>query len=176
MVHYRRSQTPGATYFFTINLRDRSARYLVSHVHHLRKAFREVRHARPFEILAIVVLPDHLHTIIKLPENDNNYPGRWRAIKSHFTHALVKEGVALFKNEKGEYNLWQRRYWEHQIRNENDLQQHVDYIHFNPVKHGHVARVSDWPHSSFHHHVRSGLLAPDWGGDVAMDGNANYGE
>ena len=89
-----------------------------------------------------------MHAIFRLPESDNDYPGRWRSIKIRFTRALIKQGVALKKNKKGEVNLWQRRYWEHQIRNDMDLQNHVDYIHFNLVKHGYVERAGDWPYSS----------------------------
>lgn len=176
MVQYRRSQTPGGTYFFTVNLRDRSSRHLVTHINHLRKAFRDVRQQRPFEVVAAVVLPEHLHMIMELPAGDSDYPGRWRAIKSLFTRALVKDGVHVTKNYKGEYNLWQRRYWEHQIRDELDLQQHVDYIHFNPVKHGHAERTADWPHSSFHRYVRLDILEEDWGGNFVIDKNDGYGE
>lgn len=176
MVQYRRSQTPGGTYFFTVNLRDRSSRHLVTHINHLRQAFHDVRQQRLFEIVAAVVLPEHLHMIMGLPVEDCDYPGRWRAIKSQFTRALVKDGVDVIRNSKGEYNLWQRRYWEHQIRDENDLQRHVDYIHFNPVKHGHVKRTVDWPHSSFHRYVRSGILDANWGGDQMMNEDEGYGE
>jgi len=113
---------------------------------------------------AIVVLPDHLHAVWTLPPNDADFPGRWKAIKRHFTHALLTHGVSLARNAKGEYSLWQRRYWEHTIRDETDLQRHVDYIHYNPVKHDVVARASAWPFSSFHRYVRLGWLSADWGG------------
>ncbi len=176
MVQYRRSQTPGGTYFFTVNLRDRISGQLVTHVDHLRQAFNDVCQQCPFEIIAAVVLPDHLHMIMKLPVDDNDYPGRWRAIKSRFTRALVKDGVDMIRNSKGEYNLWQRRYWEHQIRDEIDLQRHIDYIHFNPVKHGYVKRVVDWPYSSFHRYVKSGVLDENWGGNFMIDEYESYGE
>ena len=132
MVQYRRSQTPGGTYFFTVNLRDRLSRHLITYIEELRKAFHDVLQQRPFKTVAIVILPEHLHMVMELPSGDSDYPGRWRAIKSHFTRSLVRKGLPLTKNIKGEYNLWQRRYWEHAIRNELDLQRHVDYIHFNP--------------------------------------------
>jgi putative transposase len=135
---------------------------LVEHADLLREAFRVIRRERPFRIEAIAVLPDHLHTIWTLPQDDNDYPGRWRAVKSRFTRALRKRGVSMIPNTKGEYDLWARRYWEHTIRDDNDLQRHVDYIHYNPVKHGLVKHVSEWPFSSFHRYVRLGWLSPDW--------------
>ena len=161
MVNYRRNRVPGGTYFFTVTLRDRSSRLLIEHIGSLRAAFRSVRHSQPFRIDAIVILPDHLHTIWTLPEGDASYPERWQAIKSSFTHALVKSGVAVKRNKKGEYALWQRRYWEHTLTDEDDYRQHVDYIHFNPVKHGWVKQVADWPYSSFHRYVQKDLLPPD---------------
>ena len=176
MVNYRRSQLAGGTFFFTVNLRDRSADTLVAHVGLLRQSFRHVKEQQPFDIEAVVVLPEHLHLIMTLPEGDNNYPGRWRAIKSHFGRSLKKAGVVLKQNKKDELDLWQRRYWEHQIRDDRDRQNHVDYIHYNPVKHGHVQRVVDWPHSSFHRYVREGLLGADWGGSAAMAVSHGFGE
>ena len=166
MVNYRRNLVPGGTYFFTVTLRDRSSRLLIEHIGSLRAAFREVKRKHPFHIDAIVILPEHLHTIWTLPEGDADYPGRWRAIKSAFTHAVVKSGVAVARNEKGEYALWQRRYWEHTIADEDDFRHHADYIHFNPVKHGWVKQVADWPHSSFHQYVKQGMLPPDWAGSA----------
>jgi len=176
MVNYRRSRTPGATYFFTVNLRDRSARHLVTHIDHLRNSFRDIQLKRPFKIDAIVILPDHLHMIMKLPDGDHDFPGRWKAIKSHFSRTLMKEEMALTRNKKGEINLWQRRYWEHQIRDESDLRNHMDYIHFNPVKHGHVKSVMDWPYSSFHRYVQSGLLERSWGSDELICSDCGFGE
>jgi len=176
MVQYRRSQTTGGTFFFTVNLRDRSSGYLVTHVDCLRESVRVAKQQFPFEIVAFVVLPEHLHAIFRLPENDNDYPARWRAIKSHFSRALIRDGVGLKKNLRGEINLWQRRYWEHQIRDDADLQAHVDYIHFNPVKHGYVDRVSDWPYSSFHRYVQSGILENAWGDSVLDGEGGRFGE
>lgn len=164
MVNYRRNLVPGGTYFFTVTLRDRSSRLLIEHIGSLRTAFHEVKRKHPFHIDAIVILPEHLHVIWTLPEGDADYPGRWRSIKSAFTHAVVKSGVAVARNEKGEYALWQRRYWEHTIADEDDFQRHIDYIHFNPIRHGWVKQVADWPHSSFHRYVEQGILPPNWAG------------
>ena len=175
MVQYRRSQTPGGTYFFTVNLRDRSSRYLITYIDDLRKAFQDVLQRRPFKTVAIVILPEHIHMVMELPPGDCDYPGRWRDIKSNFTRSLVKKGLPFTKNNKGEYSLWQRRYWEHEIRNELDLQRHVDYVHFNPVKHCHVKKVMDWPYSSFHRYVRSGVLVQNWGSHHKVEGD-RFGE
>lgn len=176
MVQYRRNRVLGGTYFFTVTLRDRRATTLVDYIDDLRVAFRETRRKRPFVIDAMVVLPDHLHALWTLPEEDDDYAGRWRSIKSRFTRVLVKSDVALKRNAKGEYNLWQRRYWEHTVRNDADLARHVDYIHFNPVKHGWVKRVQDWPYSSFHRFVKRGICPPDWAGADMMKDGQGYGE
>ena len=162
MVNYRRNHQPGGTFFFTLTLRERSSRVLTDHIETLRAAFRAVRRERPFHVNAIVVLPEHLHTIWTLPPGDDDYPGRWRAIKSAFTRAVVKSGVMVARNTKGEYALWQRRYWEHTIADEGDFQRHVDYIHYNPVKHGWVNRAVDWPYSSFHRYVARGMVPLHW--------------
>ena len=129
MVNYRRNRISGDTFFFTVNLKNRQSGLLVENIDLLRKATKNVRHDRPFEINAVVVLPDHLHTIWTLPPDDNDYPGRWRAIKATYTSALRKSGRRLNRNSKGEYDVWQRRFWEHTIRNSTDFQKHVDYIH-----------------------------------------------
>jgi len=176
MVYYRRNRVPGGTYFFTVTLADRRSQALVEHIALVRKAFRQVYRERPFRMEAVVVLPDHLHTVWTLPEGDDNYSRRWRAIKSRFTRLVRQAGVSLNPNAKGEYDLWQRRYWEHTIRDEDDLQRHVDYIHYNPVKHGLVKRVADWPYSSFHRYVRLGRLSPDWGSIQMLSHAGNFGE
>jgi putative transposase len=115
------------------------------------------------------VLPDHLHIIATLPDTDADFPGRWRRFKSLFTRLVVKHGGAGAQYRRGEYALWQPRYWEHTIRDEADWTRHVDYIHFNPVKHKLVSQVDAWPYSSFHHYVRHGALPSDWGGNAAID-------
>jgi REP-associated tyrosine transposase len=143
MVRYRRNFVPGGTYFFTATLVDRTSHALVDHVDALRAAFRETRRAQPFAIDAVVVLPDHLHIIMTLPGGDADYTNRWRLIKRRFTDAVAKTGVLLPRHRNGEYALWQRRFWEHTIRDDRDFERHVDYIHFNPVKHRLVTRACD---------------------------------
>ena len=175
MVRYRRNFIPGGTYFFTVTLADRRSKALVKHIGTLRSAFRVVRRERPFTIDAIVVLPDHLHAILTMPSNDADFPGRWRRIKGHFSNALLETGLDLKRRPNGDLALWQRRFWEHTIRDERDFAQHVDYIHFNPAKHGLVQRVRDWPYSSFHRYVREGLLPDGWAGDAGQNERA-FGE
>jgi putative transposase len=175
MVRYRRNFVPGGSFFFTVTLEDRRSSALVDHVEEFRAAVRVTASERPFTIDAVVILPDHLHAIFTLPPDDFDFSGRWRRIKSHFTRQVVARGVAVERNRKGEHRLWQRRFWEHTIRNEKDFARHFDYIHFNPVKHGLVSRVCDWPHSSFHRYVNSGLLPQDWGGTVEHS-KINFGE
>ncbi|WP_375209475.1 REP-associated tyrosine transposase [Hyphomonas jannaschiana] len=148
MSEYRRLFVPGGTYFFTLNLRDRRSDLLVRHVDLLRESWREVSRARPFETLAAVILPDHMHMVVSLPESDADYPARLRLLKSGFTRRLPED--AKSEGRKGERNVWQRRYWEHAIRDEADLEAHVNYVHYNPVKHGHVAEMDDWPYSTWH--------------------------
>lgn len=133
-----------------------------------------VRREHPFEIAAMVVLPEHLHALWVLPPGDDDYPGRIRLLKSRFTRCAAATGVSMRRNAKGEYDLWQRRYWEHTIRNDRDFEKHVDYIHWNPVKHGHVLRVVDWPYSTFHRFVARGVSPNDWAGDP--DGAIGFGE
>jgi putative transposase len=175
MVSYRRNFIAGGTFFFTVTLANRASRVLVEHIEALRTAMREARHSRPFALDAIVVLPDHLHVIMTLPDGDADFPARWRMIKRRFTDAVIDSGVPVARHRNGEFALWQRRLWEHTIRDERDFERHVDYIHYNPVRHGLVDRVRDWPYSSFHRYVRRGLLPNDWGGDFSGD-RGSYGE
>jgi putative transposase len=170
MVRYRRNFVAGGTFFFTVTLRDRRASYLVDHIAKLREAFRVTRKERPFTIDAIVVLPEHLHAIWTLPDGDADFSGRWRRIKAHFARQVAEAIPSLNRNASGAYDLWQPRSWEHTIRNDNDLVRHVDYIHYNPVKHRLVSRVGDWAYSSFHVYVRNDILPADWAGDIADDG------
>jgi putative transposase len=170
-MRYRRSVSAGGTWFFTVNLADRREDYLTRHIDVLRQAVRQTRSRHPFEIIAMVVLPDHLHAIWALPPGDADYPLRWALIKSAFSRGLPKtECIRDSRLAKRERGIWQRRYWEHQIRDEADLQAHVDYLHFNPVKHGYIRCVADWPFSSFHRYVRQGLLPADWAGAAVMLG------
>ncbi|WP_333876663.1 REP-associated tyrosine transposase, partial [Methylobacter sp.] len=150
-MRYRRAQTAGATYFFTVNLANRRSDLLVQHIDELREVTRIVKRTHPFVIEAIVVLPEHLHAIWKLPEGDADYPMRWSLIKSSFSRGLEKtESIRASRVKKRERGIWQRRYWEHQIRDECDFEKHVDYIHYNPVKHGYAKRPIDWPFSTLH--------------------------
>lgn len=176
MVQYRRAQTEGAAWFFTVALEDRRTRLLTDHVDVLREAFRSVHDKRPFDLDAVVVLPEHLHAIWVLPEGDADHAVRWQLVKTQFTQALQRAGVPVPRRANGEPALWQRRYWEHLIRDEDDWQRHRDYVHYNPVKHGHVSRVVDWPHSSFHRYLRRGELAADWGGDAIAGASERFGE
>jgi putative transposase len=164
MVHYRRNRVPGGTYFFTVTLADRSATTLVDHIDQLRAAIRGVREKHPFALIAMVVLPDHLHAVMRLPEGDDRYSMRWRMIKSDFTVRLRKQGVYFGERGNGERRLWARRFWEATIRDPESLARRIDYLHFNPVKHGYVQRVEDWPYSSFHTFVARGILPRDWAG------------
>jgi putative transposase len=175
IVRYRRSRIPGGTYFFTVTLADRQSTLLVEQIAALQNAFRTTKAIAPFKVDAIVVLPEHLHAILTLPDDDADYPNRWRRIKGYFTSRVVTQNAHLVPGTNGEYKLWQRRYWEHTIRDEDDFAQHVDYIHFNPVKHGLVARVADWPYSSFHRMVRHGKLPLDWAGTATAE-MQGYGE
>jgi putative transposase len=176
MTAYRRRLVAGATWFFTVNLANRRLALLADHIDTLRAAFRETRRRHPFAIEAIVVLPDHLHAIWTLPEGDSDFAMRWSLIKACFSRALPQgEPVSRSRERRRERGLWQRRYWEHTIRDEDDLARHIDYIHFNPVKHRYVENVADWPYSSFHRAVRQGVYPADWAID-ASDTDGDYGE
>ena len=176
MTDYRRNFAAGASYFVTVNLHDRRWGLLTDHIGSLRAAFRDTRVRYPFRIEATAVLPDHLHAVWILPEGDSDFSVRWRLIKTVFSRALPRgEYISASRASKGERGIWQRRYWEHTLRDEDDFLRHVDYIHFNPVKHGHVARVQDWPYSSFHRMVRHGVYPRDWTSD-ARDNEGGFGE
>lgn len=176
MTNYRRYFAAGGSYFFTVNLADRRSEFLTENIGVLRAAFRYARARYPFETVAIVILPDHLHALWRLPEDDTDFPTRWRLIKSAFSRTFPQtEPVSASRAAKGERGIWQRRYWEHTIRDEADFALHMNYIHFNPVKHGYVRRPWDWPHSSFRRMVRLGVYPQDWGAGFA-DGNGEFGE
>ena len=167
MSRYRRANIEGGTFFFTVTLADRASDLLVRHIDDLRQAYQVAQKLYPFETIAICILPDHVHAVWTLPSNDSDCPLRWRLIKSNFSRAVPAEATrSESKVRKREKGIWQRRYWEHTIRDDADLARHVDYIHFNPVKHGYVSRVADWPHSSFSRYVAHGTLPADWGGDM----------
>ena len=163
MPNYRRIRVPGGTYSFTVAIAERQTTVLVDHVDALRNAFQVVRKARPFRLDAIVVLPDHLHCMWTLPPGDTAFPVRWSQIKATFSRSIpAGESRLSSRIAKRERGLWQRRYWEHLVRDEGDFQRCLDYIHYNPIKHGHVARAMDWPHSSFRQWVDRGVYPLDW--------------
>ena len=165
MPNYIRAFIPGGTFFFTVTLLERRQRLLVDHVDLLRKVFDDARRRRPFSVDAIVILPEHLHCIWTLPEGDADFSARWHDIKSRFSAGIPKDELLSQRRlSKGERGIWQRRFWEHAIRDEQDLERHVDYIHYNSVKHGHARSPAEWPYSSFHRFVLAGMYAPDWGG------------
>lgn len=184
MPAYRRIRRPGATYFFTVALADRSSDLLIRRIADLRSAVALTMSERPFRCDAAVILPDHLHMVWTLPTGDADYSTRWGAIKARFSMSLRRAGFTPpprfpqvrsgryagvnpgLRHDKGEVAIWQRRFWEHCIRDEADFGAHVAYCWGNPVKHGLVARATDWPHSSIHRDRRKGRVPPEWGGEV----------
>jgi len=180
MPEYRRSLVPGGTYFFTVVtyerkniLIDQKARNL------LRDVWKDVSSRHPFEMVAYCILPNHFHVVMTLPENDSNFSIRIREIKRLFTLRYTGDrpnNISESRIKRKESSVWQRRFWEHVIRDENDLNRHIEYIHFNPVIHGLVDRVCDWESSSFHRFVKDGLYEPGWGESVSIDPDRNYGE
>ena len=163
MPEYRRNRVPGGTHFFTVNLLDRSSGMLVTEIERLREVVRDVLRRTPFHIDAWVVLPDHMHCIWTLPEGDHDYSRRWRAVKGAFSRAIpATEGRSVVRERRGERGIWQRRFWEHTIRDERDDAVHMDDVHFNPVKHGYVAHPADWAFSSFRRCVAAGMYPADW--------------
>ena len=177
MPNYRRNFVAGGTFFFTLATNKRRP-ILASDLARasLRQSLREVCGRRPFSITAIVLLPDHLHTVWTMPPGFANYPLLCRQVKSRFTQLYlegggVESGVSISRDLKGERGVWQRRYYEHTVRDERDLKRCVDYVHVNPLKHRLVERVRDWPWSSFHRYVRLGEYPPDWGDDPTFHGD-----
>jgi putative transposase len=166
MPNYRREWKPGGTWFFTVNLLERRCNdALTANIDHLRDCVALERARRPFSVIAWVVLPEHMHWIWRLPVGDADFATRWRRIKTDFSRGLPRtERRSNARLARGERGIWQRRYWEHAIRDDLDLQRHIDYIHFNPVKHGWVERAMDWPHSSFRQYVSRGIYHQEWGG------------
>jgi putative transposase len=169
MADYRRWYVPGGTYFFTVVTHNRRP-FLTSDLGRacLRGSLREIRARHPFELTAAVLLPNHLHTVWTLPRGDSRYSLRWRRIKDEFTSEFLSHGGAEAsqspsRTQHGYRGVWQKRFWEHTCRDEDDLKRWVDYVHWNPVKHGLVAHVRDWPWSSFHRFVRLGEYPITWG-------------
>lgn len=163
-MEYRRVRIAGGCYFFTVALANRQSDLLIRNIDLLRSAVKEVIAQHPFKINAMVVLPDHIHAIWTLPEGDDNYSMRWMLIKRRFSLSLPKTEMIsssrLYKRERG---IWQRRFWEHAIRDESDFLNHMTYIHLNPVKHGYVNNAEDWPHSSIHRLVNTQKLCLELG-------------
>ena len=175
MPDYRRNRVPGGTYFFTVNLLDRNSRLLVENIELLRASVRRMRVLMPFHIDAGVVLPEHMHALWTLPEGDAEFPRRWQAIKMAFSRGIrVGEKRSRSRTHRGERGIWQRRFWEHTIRDERDYATHMDYIHFNPVKHGLATSAAGWPYSSFHQVVAKGLYPVAWAKND--EGGGDYGE
>ncbi|WAJ38972.1 transposase [Pseudomonas sp. GOM7] len=177
MSQYRRAREAGASYFFTLVTHQR--RPILTEATSraaLRQAIEQVRLRYPFCIEGWVLLPDHLHCIWRLPPGDANFSVRWSLIKRLTSQQLVTPAaVTLSRRLRRESGLWQRRFWEHCIRDDEDYQRHMDYLHFNPVRHGLVRRVLDWPWSSFHRLVRAGMYPADWGGEGVRE-SGGFGE
>jgi putative transposase len=182
MSNYRRAHAKGATYFFTVvTYRRRKFLTLPKNRNALRNAIAEVKRYHMFDIEAWVLLPDHLHCIWTLPEKDSDFSKRWGLIKAKFTKQIKtrlhnETWMNQSKHRHRESTIWQRRFWEHQIRDDSDFAKHMDYIHFNPVKHGYVDRVCDWPYSTFHRYVRTGVYPIAWAGSAPESENIVYGE
>ncbi len=168
---YIRANLKGGVYFFTVNLAERHNNdLLIANIEILRDAFRLTKKAHPFIIEASVILPEHLHCIWRLPEHDNDFSTRWRLIKTHFSKNIVaNEPISKSRKRKNERGIWQRRFWEHLIKDKKDYQNHLDYIHYNPVKHGYVQRAIDWPYSSFHLWVERKVYPSHWATQLDMD-------
>jgi putative transposase len=166
MPKYLRYRVEGGCYFFTVNFLERKNTLLVDHIDLLRESVRFCKQKYPFHIDAWVVLPEHMHCIWTLPEGDDDFSNRWKMIKTRFSKGVPKDARrSKVRIKRGERGIWQRRIWEHAIRDERDYAKHMDYLHFNPVKHGLVDKVIDWPFSSFHRYLKSGVYANDWAGE-----------
>jgi putative transposase len=166
-MEYRRARTSGGTYFFTVVTHNRR-KFLCDpdNVVLLRSVIKNVMLLHPFIINAMVVMPDHIHALWTLPDDDNNYSIRWSLIKSGFTRSCDDNCKGVLSSSciaRKRQAVWQNRFWEHEIRDDLDFVNHVEYIHYNPVKHGLVKRSLDWEYSSFHQYVKNGLYSSDWG-------------
>ncbi len=169
MPNYKRNFVKGGSYFFTVVTQNRNKLFCSEITRkHLRNAINTCQERWPFEGVAWVLLDDHLHTVWTLPEGDDNYSRRWSFIKRKFTEAYLAENShdefrSTSKQNKRERGVWQRRFWEHTLRDKTDFQRHIDYIHYNPVKHGFVNHAKDYPFSTFHQYVRDGVYDENWG-------------
>jgi putative transposase len=176
MGNYLRTWQPGGTFFFTLTLADRKGALLTEHIGLLREALRQTLRRRQFRIDAMVVLPEHLHLLCTLPLDDADYATRIAHLKATFSRTLPREFHPRARDSRRECGVGQRRYWEHTIHDERDLLAHIDYIHYNPIKHGHVDRVRDWPWSTFHRFVARGLMPLDWAGVREHGPHMRFGE
>jgi putative transposase len=176
MSRYRRATT-GLSFFFTVVAFRRQPILCDDALRSaLRDAIQLVRKARPFDIDAWVLLPDHMHCIWTLPEGDHDYSNRWSQIKHHVSHVCRSQyegGLTRSGKMRCEAAIWQRRFWEHRIRSDIDMERHVDYIHFNPVRHGYAKQAGEWPYSTFLKYVRDGAYPLDWGGAPHL-GNLDF--
>jgi len=177
MSDYRRARDAGACYFFTLVTHQRQPLLTQPRLREaLRLAIVQVRQRYPFAIRGWVLLPDHLHCLWQMPEGDADFGRRWSMIKRLTSQAFPSDGaVSLSRSLRRESGLWQRRFWEHHIRDDEDCRRHLDYLHWNPVRHGLVERVADWPWSSYHRLVREGVYPADWGG-AGDDDRGAFGE
>jgi putative transposase len=180
MPDYRRPRNPGGTYFFTVVTYERRPVLTTKLVRSsLRDAINRARTTLPFDIEAWVLLPDHLHCIWTLPPGDGNFAARWAIIKRYVSRecvAIVDAPLGVSRSRRNELAFWQRRFWEHQIRDDDDLARHLDYIHWNPVKHGLVKSVKEWRYSTFHKYVVRGMYPDAWGSSEIANADGNFGE
>lgn len=182
MPNYRRAYVPGGTYFFTVVTADRKHLFgNAGAASLLGDVIWQCMSRHPFEMIAIVLLPDHLHALWSLPPGDNKFSMRWAWIKREFTREWLAAECAehadsATKHGQRRRSVWQRQFWEHSIRDESDLEAHFNYIHYNPVKHGYVERPRDWPWSSFHNWVKRGHYPIDWASEADQDLPGNAGE
>lgn len=177
-MRYRRSRASGGTFFFTVvTYERRNTLCLPENIILLENVFSEVKAKHPFEMDAFIILPDHVHCIWTLPPDDNDFSMRWMLIKSNFSRMCKEVKGPANKNRlnKRKRSVWQRRFWEHEIRDERDLKAHIEYIHYNPVKHGLAKSPADWAYSSFHRYVRSGIYEKGWGADCEMSFEKSVG-
>lgn len=182
MPNYIRSIQNGGTFFFTVVTFQRRPILTTKQSRDiLRTTINEVRSIQPFEIEAWILLPDHLHSIWTLPDNDHDFSKRWGLIKARFSkyaksHFHCEQWINPSKTKHRESTIWQRRFWEHQIRDEADFNTHMNYLHYNPVKHGLVKRVADWPYSTFHKYVKKGVYPTNWGDTYKEETHLDFGE
>ncbi|WP_133512989.1 REP-associated tyrosine transposase [Candidatus Thiosymbion oneisti] len=169
MTSWRRVYQPGGTVFFTLVTEGRAPILTTSDGRRiLRSVMSACRERWPFKIPATVLLPDHLHTIWTLPDGDSDYSTRWAWLKKEFTKAWLESGgteqvISLSRRSNRRRGVLQRRFWEHTIRDERDFQRHLNYIHYNPVRHGYADCAVKWPWSSFHRYLRNGMYTAEWG-------------